>query len=95
MELVRQVEAYGLPFARSLATPGALVAALRDGKHLALEEYARIRLPATLASLGLGVEAREAMASGLRELGDRMDAAADQVRAFSDALLVYLDGTID
>lgn len=90
-ELVQTIEMYGLPFVRSLATRDALATALRERRHI-VREYAITRLPATLASFGLEAEARQAMAAGLKELGDRTDPAADHVRAFAEALATHLGG---
>jgi hypothetical protein len=90
--LIDLVELHGLPFARSLATRDAMVTALRGRKHLAVAEYALTRLPAVLASCGLNAEAREAMAAGVVELGERSDPAAAQVRRYADALSRHLAG---
>ena len=89
--LVELLDTYGLPFARALATPEAIVAALRDRRHLVVREYGITRLPAMLASLGMRTEARDAMATGLDELGERTDPAAEAIRRFAVALSAHLD----
>jgi hypothetical protein len=84
--LVMTLETDGLPFARSLASPEALVGALQKRRHLAVREYALTRLPAALLAFGRGDEALEAAMASEHEVADRQDPAAEMVREFAAAV---------
>jgi hypothetical protein len=84
-------DAFVLPFARAHASVDALAAALREGRYLAVQDYAIVRLPALLAVMGRERDARAALDDGLATLGDRQDLAAQTYRAAGKAFLAKLD----
>lgn len=89
--LVELLDAYGLPFVRELAADEAMLAALRERRHLPVREYALSRLPAALTALNRIDEARAAASATINEVAERTDAAAEQYRLFARELLSYLD----
>lgn len=80
--LLAAVVDYGLPFMRSLIRLPAILDAINQGLCL----YPEYRFPAVLEVMGRHDDARAAMARAIGELGQRDDAAAQQLRAFAAEL---------
>jgi hypothetical protein len=79
-ELMAAVTHYGLPFMRSLVGLPAVLEAINQG----LCHYPEYRRPAVLAVMGRHGDATAAVERAVDELGDRSDAAAQQLRRFAE-----------
>jgi hypothetical protein len=82
--MVRAVEAYGLPFMKENASPQAVVALMTAGE-VGMREQLSYRIPIAYHLLGDDDQACDALATALRDLGDRHDVAADRFRNFAAA----------
>ena len=80
-ELLAAIVDYGVPYMRSLIPLPAVLDAINQG-FCHFPEY---RLPAVLAVMGRYDDARAAVASAVAALGERQDAAAQELRQFAAA----------
>jgi hypothetical protein len=86
-ELFAAVADYGIPFMRSLIQLPAILEAINQG----LCHNPEYRLPAVLEVMGRHNDAMAAVARAVDELGERHDAAAQQLRHFAAALGAGID----
>lgn len=80
-ELITAVVDYGVPFMRSLISLPAILDAINQG----LCHNPEYRLPAVLEVMGHHNDASVTLARAVNELGERHDAAAQQLRDFAAA----------
>lgn len=81
-DLIAAIVDYGRPFMRSHANLPAILDAINQG----FCHYPEYRLPAVLKVMGRHDEAEAVIARTVYELGERDDAAAQQLRRFAAAL---------
>jgi hypothetical protein len=80
-DLMAAVVDHGIPFMRSLISLPAILEAINDG----LSSYLEYRLPVVLAVMGRHSDARTGVTGAVEKLGERDDAAAQQLRNFAVA----------
>lgn len=80
-DLMTAIADHGLPFMRSLILLPAILGAINNGFCL----YPEYRLPAVLALMGRQNDAQIAVGRAIDKLGERDDAAAQQLRSFAVA----------
>ncbi|MGH3153008.1 MAG: hypothetical protein ACRDOB_20100 [Streptosporangiaceae bacterium] len=78
-DLMTAVLEYGIPFMRSLISLPAILEAINDG----FCSYPEYRLPAVLAVMSRQSDARIAVTRVVEALGERNDAAAQELRRFA------------
>jgi len=86
-ELIAAVVDYGMPFMRSLIHLPAILEAINQG----LCHNPEYRLPAVLEVMGRHNDAEAAVARAVDDLGERHDAAAQQLRHFAAAFGAGVD----